>query len=147
MQGTSGRVPPVVGLLAKGYAVVASVMALHIAGFLPDRSLAIFLVSMTSIAMVFGIGHLLVAAKRPLRRATLDIPSMIILYAGGGFVMYFVSLLAERGILGETSAFILLAACSLALSFAGVGGYIAEIARNVKCTLERPPKRRTVRCR
>ena len=147
MQGTGRRVPPVVGLVARGYAVVASIMALHVAGFLQDRSLAIFLVSMTSIAMVFGIGHLLVAAKRPLKKATLDMPSMIILYAGGGFVMYFVSLLAERGILRETSAFILLAACSLALAFAGVGGYVAEIASNVKCSLEKPPRRRPVRSR
>ncbi|MFH0815212.1 MAG: hypothetical protein V1934_00105 [Methanobacteriota archaeon] len=147
MNGTGLRMPPVVGLLVRGYAVVASIVALQVFGFLPDRSLAIFLVSMTSIAMVFGIGHLLVAAKRPLKKASLDMPSMIILYAGGGFVMYFVSLLAERGILRETPAFILLAACSLALSFAGIGGYISEIASNVKCTLERPPKRRPVRAR
>jgi len=97
--------------------------------------------------MVFGIGHLLVAAKRPIKKAALDVPTMIILYAGGSFVMYFVSLLAERGILRETSAFILLAACSLALAFAGVGGYMVEIASNVKCSLERPPRRRPIRAR
>ena len=147
MAGTGRRVPPVVGLVARGYAVIASIIALHLAGFLPDIGLAIFLVSMTSIAMVFGIGHLLVAAKRPIKKAALDVPTMIILYAGGSFVMYFVSLLAERGILRETSAFILLAACSLALAFAGVGGYMVEIASNVKCSLERPPRRRPIRAR
>lgn len=140
-------VPPVFGLLARGYIIVASIIALHAAGCLPSRPLAIFLVSMTSIAMVFGIGHLLVAAKRPLRKTPLDMPAMIILYAGGGFVIYFVSLLAERGLLRESSAFVLLAGCSLALAFAGVGGYVLEISSNVQCTLTKPPRRRPVRAR
>jgi hypothetical protein len=126
---------------------MASTAALHAAGFLPSRSLAIFLVSMTSIAMMFGIGHLLVAAKRPLKKAPLDMPSMIILYVGGALVMYFVSLLADAGIIREPSALALLAGCSVALSLAGVGGYLIEIASNVRCTLSKPPRRRPVKAR
>jgi hypothetical protein len=147
MEGASLRVPPVFGLLGRGYAIMVSVVCLHVVGYLQSRPAAIFLVSMTSIAMMFGVGHLLVAAKRPLKKAPMDIPSIVMIYAGGGLVMYFVSLMAERGIILDSTAFLLLASCSVAVSIVGIGSYLVEIASNVRCSLSKAPRRKPVRAR
>ncbi len=145
MEAKSRGVPPVFGLLVRGYMVLASIVALHAAGCLPSRPLAIFLVSVTSISMMFGIGHLLVAAKRPLKKTPLDVPAMTVIYAGGGLAMYSISLLAERGLIHDS--FILLTACAFAIAIVGVVGYLLEISSNVWCTLSMPPRRRPFRVR
>ena len=145
MEAKGRGVPPVLGLLVRGYAVVASIIALHAAGCLPSVPLAIFLVSVTSISMMFGIGHLLVGAKRPLRKTPLDIPAMAVVYASGGLVMYFITLLAEEGLIADP--FVLLTACAFALVIIGVVGYVLEISSNVWCSLSRPPRRRPFRAR
>jgi len=136
------RIPPVFGILLRGYAVVGATFILFEVGFLPNRGLAIFLISMTSIAMLFGIGHLFVAGRRPIKKASMDVPSMLMLYVGGTFVMYFITLLTDQGILNGQAAFVLLAACSLGLVFAAVGSFLVEIASNLKCTIEPLPKSR-----
>jgi hypothetical protein len=136
MQARRKGIPPVFGLLARGYAVIASIFLLYELGFFPGRGLAIFLISMTSIAMIFGIGHLLVAARRPIRKAPMDVPSTIILYAGGAVVMYFVTLLVDQGYLEGRAAGVILAGCSLALAFVATGGFLAEIASNVSSAWE-----------
>lgn len=121
------RIPPVFGLVLKGYVVIAALMLMHGLHLLDSASLIIFLVTCVSIAMLFGVGYLLVAARRPIKKGGMDIPGVLIVYVCGSLVMYFVSLLANHCYIPLPLAAILLTGIALALALFGVTAYVFDV--------------------
>ncbi|MEW5936853.1 MAG: hypothetical protein AB1665_03420 [Candidatus Thermoplasmatota archaeon] len=121
------RIPPVFGLVLRGYIVIAALILMHHLRLLDPAALTIFLVTAVSIAMLFGVGYLLVAARRPIKKGGMDIPGVLIVYVCGSLVMYFVSLLADHGFLPLPLAALLLTGIALALALFGVGTYLLDV--------------------
>jgi len=121
------RIPPAVGMIAKGYLVIGIVMAMHAIGVLESVQFTILLASCASLAMLFGVSYLLVLARRPIRKSGMDIPGLVLLYVCGTILLYFVSLLGSSGILMPSLSALLITAIALALAVFGVGAYVVDV--------------------
>ena len=133
--------PPVLKLLIRGYIIIGFLLAVEMLGIFTNIGIIIFLITITSISMVFGIGYLLVMRNRPVRATSFDIPNTVIFFVKGILVIYFVSLLAEFRILPIQITSIIIFAMTGILMLIGVLSYVYEILQR-----SRPlPKRRVVR--
>ena len=135
--------PPVLKLLIRGYIIIGFLLAVEMLGIFTNIGILVFLITVTSISMVFGIGYLLVMRSRPVRATSNDIPNTVLFFVKGILVIYFVSLLTEFHILPIqiTSIIIFVMVCILMLI--GVLSYVYEVLQR-----SRPlPKRRVVRRR
>ena len=130
--------PPVLKLLVRGYIIIGFLLALEFLGVFTNIGIIILLVTVTSISMVFGVGYLLVMASRPVRASSFGIPNTVLMFAKGSMVMYFVSLLAQFGIMPRPITSLLILAIASILMLVGVLSYVYEVIQR-----SRPlPKRR-----
>ena len=136
------KFPSVLKLLVRGYIIMGFLLALEFFGIFTDVSIIIFLVTVTSISMVFGIGYLLVMKSRPVRATKFDIPNTVIFFVKGILVIYFVSLLAEFNILPIQITSILILIMASILMLVGVLSYVYEVLQRSRPL---PRKRRTSR--
>lgn len=132
------RFPPVLKLLVRGYIIIGFFLVLESLGIFTNIGVIIFLVTVTSIAMVFGVGFLLVMKSRPVRASNMDIPNTVLLFVKGILLIYFVSLLAEFNILPARITSVLIFIMASLLMLAGLLSYVYEVLQR-----SRPlPKRR-----
>ena len=135
--------PPVFKLLVRGYIIIGFLLAVEMLGIFTNIGILVFLITITSISMVFGIGYLLVMRSRPVRATSFDIPNTVLFFVKGMLVIYFVSLLTEFNILPIQITTILIFAIACILMLIGVLSYIYEVLQR-----SRPlPKRKPVRKR
>jgi len=119
--------PPVLKLLLRGYIVMAFVLAMWHFNVITHIPFIIFLVTVVSISMVFGVGYLLVMDSRPIRASTFDIPNTVLFFVKGIMVLYFVSLIGQFELLPERMTSMLMLAISTILVVAGVASYLWEV--------------------
>jgi hypothetical protein len=121
------RFPPVVKLLVRGYIIIGFLLILESTGIFTNIGVIIFLVTITSISMVFGIGYLLVMRSRPVRASNMDIPNTVLLFVKGILMIYFVSLLTQFNILPARITSVLIFIMAGSLMIIGVLSYIFEV--------------------
>ena len=132
------KFPPVLKLLVRGYIVIGFLLMLEYFQIFTNVGIIIFLVTITSISMVFGIGYLLVMRGRPVRAISFDIPNTVLFFVKGILVIYFVSLLTEFHILPVQITSIIIFVMAGILMLVGVLSYVYEVLQR-----SRPlPKRR-----
>lgn len=132
--------PPVLKMLLRGYLIMSFILAMEWVGIITDIGMIIFLVSVVSITMVFGVGYLLVMRTRPIRSTNFDIPNTVLFFVKGIMVLFFVSMLAQFDILPDRITSILLLIIAGILALAGMLSYLYEVMER-----SRPlPKRRPV---
>jgi hypothetical protein len=132
--------PPVLKLLFRGYLIMGFILAMEWLGIITDIGLIIFLVTVVSISMVFGVGYLLVMKTRPVRTTGFDIPNTVLFFVKGIMVLFFVSMLAEFDILPDRITSLLMLIIAGILVLAGVLSYLYEVLER-----SRPlPKRRPI---
>jgi len=119
-------VPPVVKLLVRGYMVMSFIIAMEYFRIIGNVSFIILLVTVISISMVFGIGYLLVKSG-PVRHCSHDIPGTALFFVKGILVLYFVSLLAEFGLLPAPITSLIMMAIATVLVLAGFFSYLWEV--------------------
>ena len=125
--------PPVVKLLVRGYLIISFILAMEYFGIINDVALIIFLVTMVSISMIFGVGYLLVVKTGPVRHCSFDIPNL---------VLFFVSLLAEFAILPVGIVSLAMLMIAGILVSAGVVSYIFEVFERSRPIPKRKPQSR-----
>ncbi|MBI5001059.1 MAG: hypothetical protein HZB92_05975 [Euryarchaeota archaeon] len=135
------KIPPAIGVIAKGYLVIGIVMSMHAFGILGSTQFTILLVSCASMAMLFGVSYLLVGARRPIRKSGMDVPGLVLLYICGTILLYFVSLLGSSGILMPSLSALLITAIALALAVFGVGAYVVDVVGKAFPVSRRPVRR------
>jgi hypothetical protein len=131
--------PPVLKLLFRGYIIMAFILGMEWVGIITDIGLIIFLVSIVSISMVFGVGYLLVMKTRPVRTTGFDIPNTVLFFVKGLMVLFFVSLLAEFDILPDRITSILMLIIAGILVLAGVLSYLYEVLERSRPLSKRRP--------
>jgi hypothetical protein len=131
--------PPVLKLLVRGYMIILFVLMLEYFDLLNHTSLIIFMVTVISLAMLFGVGYLLVTYSRPVRASSMDIPNTVLFFVKGGIVLYFISLLGYFHILPIQITSILLTVTSFVLMMVGVLSYIWEVVQRSR-RLPRPKR-------
>lgn len=137
------KFPPVLKLLFRGYIVIGFLLALEFFEIFTNVGIIVFLVTITSISMVFGIGYLLVMRSRPVRAISFDIPNTVLFFVKGILIIYFVSLLAEFHILPIQITSIIIFIMAGILMLVGVLSYVYEVLQR-----SRPlPKRKVARGR
>jgi hypothetical protein len=119
--------PPVFKLLVRGYIIIAFVLILEFFGIIDNVSFIIFMVTIVSISMMFGVSYLLVTYSKPVRSSSLDIPNTVLLFVKGGLVIYFISLVSYFQILPKEITSILITLTALILMLVGVLSYLYEI--------------------
>jgi hypothetical protein len=129
----------VLKLLVRGYIIILFVLMLEYFDLLNHTSLIIFTVTVVSLAMMFGVGYLLVTYSRPVRASSMDIPNTVLFFVKGGIVLYFVSLLGYFQILPIEITSILLTITSFVLLLVGVLSYLWEVVQRSR-RLPRPRK-------
>jgi hypothetical protein len=134
--------PPVLKLLLRGYIIMGFILAMEWLGIISDISLIIFLVSVVSISMVFGVGYLLVMKTRPIRTTGFDIPNTVLFFVKGIMVLFFVSMLAQFGILPDRITSILMLIIAGILVLAGVLSYLYEVLERSRPLSKRRPASR-----
>lgn len=121
------KFPPVLKLLIRGYIIIGFLLAVEMLGIFTNIGILVFLITITSISMVFGIGYLLVMRSRPVRATNDDIPNTVLFFVKGIMIIYFVSLLAQFAILPvQITSIVILLIVSI-LMVAGVMSYIYEV--------------------
>lgn len=131
--------PPVLKLLFRGYIIMAFILAMEWFGIITDIALIIFLVSIVSISMVFGVGYLLVMKTRPIRTTGFDIPNTVLFFVKGIMVLFFISMLAEFGILPDRITSVLMLIIAGILVLAGVLSYLYEVLERSRPLSKRRP--------
>lgn len=121
--------PPVLKLLVRGYVIIGFLLALEMFGVIKSVSLVIFMVTIISVSMVFGVGYLLMIHSRPVRTGNMDIPNTVLLFVKGGLVIYFVSLLGHFGILPIRITSLLITVTALIIMMIGVLSYLYEVVQ------------------
>jgi hypothetical protein len=119
--------PPVVKLLVRGYLIISFILALEHFGIIASVSFTIFLVTIISVSMVFGVGYLLVMSSRPVRSCAYTIPNTTLFFVKGIMVLYFVSLLAQFGFLPGSITAIIMTLIALIMTLAGMFSYLWEV--------------------
>ena len=135
--------PPVLKLLVRGYVIIGFLLALEMFGIVKDISLIIFMVTIISVSMVFGIGYLLMIHSRSVRSGNMDIPNTVLLFVKGGLVMYFVSLLGYFGILPIQITSLLITVTALIIMMIGVLSYLYEVIQRSRPVPVRRGRSRT----
>ena len=135
------KFPPVLKLLVRGYIIIGFLLTLEYFQIFTNIGIIIFLVTITSISMVFGVGYLLIIKSRPVRATKFDIPNTVLFFVKGILVIYFVSLLAEFDILPIQITSIIIFAMAGILMLVVVLSYVYEVMQRSR-TL---PKRRSAR--
>ncbi len=134
------KFPPVLKLLVRGYIIIGFLLAIEMLGIFRNIGILVFLITITSISMVFGIGYLLVMRNRPVRATSFDIPNTVLFFVKGMMVIYFVSLLTQFDMLPAQITSILIFIMASTLMLVGVLSYIYEVLQR-----SRPlPKRRKI---
>ena len=119
---------------------MAFILAMEYLGIIRSASFIIFLVTVISVSMVFGVGYLLVKSG-PVRLCTHDIPGTALFFVKGIMVLYFVSLLTQFGMLPTEVTKAIMMAIAIVLALAGAFSYLWEVFER-----SRPlPVSRTVR--
>ena len=136
--------PPVLKLLIRGYIIIGFLLAVEMLGIFTNIGILVFLITITSISMVFGIGYLLVMRSRPVRATSFDIPNTVLFFVKGILVIYFVSLLAEFDILPIQITSIIIFVMAGILILIGVLSYVYEVLHRSRPL---PKKRRVSRPR
>lgn len=131
--------PPVFKLLVRGYIVIAFVLLLEFFGIIDNVSFIIFIVTIVSISMMFGVGYLLVTYSKPVRSSSLDIPNTVLLFVKGGLVIYFISLVSYFQILPKEITSILITLTAIILMFVGVLSYLYEVIQRSRPFPRRKP--------
>jgi len=132
--------PPVLKLLFRGYIIMGFILAMEFFGIITDVGLIIYLVTMVSISMVFGVGYLLVMRTGPVRSTGFTVPNTVLFFVKGIMVLFFISMLAQFNILPDRITSILMLAIAGMLTLVGVMSYIYEVLER-----SRPvPKRRAI---
>ena len=119
--------PPVVKLLVRGYLIIAFVLAMEFLGVISSVSFTVFLVTIISVSMVFGVGYLLVMSSRPVRSCAYTIPNTTLFFVKGIMVLYFVSLLAQFGFLPGIITAIIMTLIAVIMALAGMFSYLWEV--------------------
>ena len=138
------KFPPVLKLLIRGYIIIGFLLAVEMLGIFTNIGILVFLITITSISMVFGIGYLLVMRSRPVRATSFDIPNTVLFFVKGILVIYFVSLLAEFDILPIQITSIIIFVMAGILILIGVLSYVYEVLHRSRPL---PKKRRVSRPR
>ena len=144
MKNKKMKFPPVLKLLVRGYIIIAFLLAVEMLGIFTNIGILVFLITITSISMVFGIGYLLVMRSRPVRATSFDIPNTVLFFVKGMLVIYFISLLAEFNILPIQITTILIFVMACILMLIGVLSYIYEVLQRSRPLPKRKPVRRRV---
>jgi small-conductance mechanosensitive channel len=131
--------PPVLKLLVRGYLIILFVLLLEYFNLLNNVSLIIFTVTVISVAMMFGVGYLLVTYSRPVRASSMDIPNTVLFFVKGGIVLYFVSLLGYFRILPLQITSMLITIAAFVLMLVGVLSYLWEVVQRSR-RLSRPKR-------
>ncbi len=119
--------PPAFKLLLRGYMVIAFIFLMARFEIITHIPFLIFLITIVSVSMVFGIGCMLVMTGKPVRASKFDIPGTVLFFVKGILVLYFVSLLAEFGLLPERITSLLMLGLAAIMVLAGVASYIFEV--------------------
>jgi hypothetical protein len=131
--------PPVFKLLVRGYIIIMFVLLLEFFGIINEVSFIIFIVTIVSISMMFGVGYLLVTYSKPVRASSLDIPNTVLLFVKGGLVMYFISLVSYFRILPIEITSLLITFTALVLTLIGVLSYLWEVIQRSRPFPARKP--------
>ena len=131
--------PPVFKLLVRGYIIIAFVLLLEFFGIINEVSFIIFIVTIVSISMLFGVGYLLVTYSKPVRASSLDIPNTVLLFVKGGLVIYFISLVSYFQILPKEITSLLITFTALVLMLIGVLSYLYEVIQRSRPFPSRKP--------
>ena len=134
------KFPPVVKLLVRGYIIIGFILMLEYFDIITNIGVIIFCITVISISMVFGIGYMLAMHSGPVRASKIDIPNTVLFFVKGSMIVYFVSLLAQFGLLPAriVSAIILILAGLM--MFVGVLSYVYEVLQRARPM----PKRRKI---
>ncbi|KYK28604.1 MAG: hypothetical protein AYK23_00005 [Candidatus Proteinoplasmatales archaeon SG8-5] len=119
--------------------MILFVLMLEYFDLLNNTSLIIFMVTVISLAMVFGVGYLLITYSGPVRASSMDIPNTVLFFVKGGIVLYFISLLGYFHILPNQITSILLTVTAFILMMVGVLSYIWEVVQRSR-RLPRPKR-------
>jgi hypothetical protein len=119
--------PPALKLLLRGYMIIAFIFLMAHFEIITHVSFLIFLITVVSISMVFGIGYMLVMTGRPVRASKFDLPNTVLFFVKGILVLYFVSLLAEFGILPARITSIIMIGVAGIMVLIGVASYVFEV--------------------
>ena len=119
--------PPALKLFLRGYMIIAFILIMAHYEVISHVPSLIFLVTVVSISMVFGVGYMLVMTGRPVRASNFNVPGTALFFVKGIMVLYFVSLLAEHGILPERITSLLMLGIAGILVLAGVASYLYEV--------------------
>jgi len=131
--------PPALKLLLRGYLIMGFILLMAHYRIIPHVPFLIFLITVVSISMVFGVGYLLVTAGKPVRTSSFDVPNTTLFFVKGIMVLYFISLLGEFGILPRVMTALFMLGVAGILVLAGVASYVYEVldrarpVRAVKC--------------
>lgn len=121
--------PPVLKLLVRGYLIILFLLLVEFFGLITNVSLVIFMVTVVSTSMLFGVGHLLITFSRPVRSGNMDIPNTVLFFVKGGMVLYFVSLLGYFRILPIEIVSLLITLIAFVLMLVGVLSYLWEVVQ------------------
>ncbi len=119
--------PSALKLLLRGYTIIGFIFLMAHFGIITYMPLVIFLITIVSISMVFGIGYMLVLSGKPVRSSNFDVPNTVLFFVKGMFVLYFESLLAEFGMLPDDIISMVMFGTAGILVLAGVASYIYEV--------------------
>jgi len=119
--------PPVIKLLARGYLIISFILLVEYFEIIRNVPFIIYLITVVSISMVFGVGYLLAVKNGPVRQCSYNIHNTALFFVKGIIVIYFVSLLAEFGFLPENITSAIMAVIAAVLILAGVFSYIYEV--------------------
>lgn len=139
---TGLRVPPVFKLLFRGYIIMGFILALHYLGLMASIPFTVFLVTVVSVAMVFGVGYLLLMESRPVRASSVTIPDTVLFFAKGALLLYFVSLLAGFGLAPAAVTSVIMLLIAAVMVIAGAASYVYEVIERAR-PVRRPAAIRT----
>ena len=131
--------PPVFKVLVRGYIIIFFILILEYLGIISNISFIIFMVTVTTLSMMFGVGYLLVTYSRPVRSTGYTVPNTVLMFVKGGLVMYFISLLGHFNILPLQITSLLITCSAVILMMVGVLTYIYEVVQRSR-PLQKPKR-------
>jgi len=131
--------PPVLKVLVRGYIIIFFILLLEFLGIISNIGVIIFMVTVTSLSMLFGVGYLLVTYSKPVRSSSYTVPNTVLMFVKGGLVIYFISLLGNFGILPLKITSLLITGTAVILMLIGVLSYLYEVIQRSRPIPVRKP--------
>lgn len=136
------KFPPVMKLLVRGYIIIGFLLVVEMLGFFTNIGILVFLITITSISMVFGVGYLLIMKSRPVRASNMDIPNTVLLFVKGILMIYFISLLTQFNILPVRITSVLIFLMVSIIMLIGVLSYVYEVLQRSRPLPKNMPRPR-----